>query len=169
MGAECAFLRPSNPAGNGVLFKSCFRGQIDTPFDFSRADDGSVRVVSLRGTIIAGNDRGMLHDKIQEYIDAGGTSFTLDLAQVTYADSTGIGALIHAFNVATRKGGCAKPAVSPGSQAGCDASCPFSLSAGAGVAFRPEVPVLSNQIRIVLYGIFGALTQRVEAAHGNGI
>ncbi len=108
MGAERVFLRPSKPAGNGVLFKSWFRGEIDTPFDISRADDGPVRVLNLRGTIIAGNDRGMLHDKIQEYIDAEGTNFILDLAQVTQGDSTGIGALIDAFNMATRKGGCVK-------------------------------------------------------------
>lgn len=42
------------------------------PFDISQGDVGSIRVVNLRGTIVAGIDRGMLHDKMQKYIGAGG-------------------------------------------------------------------------------------------------
>ncbi len=78
------------------------------PLDMSLAEAGSIQVVNLRGTIVAGNDRGILHDKMQEMIDAGRTNFILDLGQITYVDSTGIGALIDAFNMATKTGGTVK-------------------------------------------------------------
>jgi hypothetical protein len=44
--------------------------------------------VNLGGTIVAGNDRRMLHDKMQELLEAGGTNFILDLGQVTFPEGT---------------------------------------------------------------------------------
>ena len=78
------------------------------PLEISPSKVGSITLVNLRGTIVAGNDRGMLHDQMQELLEAGGTNFILDLGQVTYVDSTGIGALIEALNLVVRKGGCVK-------------------------------------------------------------
>jgi anti-sigma B factor antagonist len=78
------------------------------PLEISASKVGSITLVNLRGTIVAGNDRGMLHDKMQELLEAGGTNFILDLGQVTYVDNTGIGALIGALNLAMGKGGCVR-------------------------------------------------------------
>ena len=78
------------------------------PLEISPSKVGPITLVNLRGTMVTGNDRGMLHDRMQELLEAGGTNFILDLGQVTYVDSTGIGALIEAFNLAVRKGGCVK-------------------------------------------------------------
>ena len=73
--------------------------------EISPSKIGSITLLSLSGTIVAGDDKGMLHDKMQELLEAGGTNFILDLEQVTYLDHAGIGALIEASNLAMEKGG----------------------------------------------------------------
>ncbi|MGD0456730.1 MAG: STAS domain-containing protein [Terriglobia bacterium] len=78
------------------------------PLEISPSKVGSITLVNLRGTIVAGNDRGMLLDKMKELLEAGERDFILDLGQVTYVDNTGVGALIEALNLAARKGGGVK-------------------------------------------------------------
>ncbi|HLY62061.1 MAG TPA: STAS domain-containing protein [Terriglobia bacterium] len=77
------------------------------PLEISSSKVGSITLLSLKGTIVAGNDRKKLQDKIKELLDAAEINIIMDLEQVSYADSTGIGGLLEASTAATRKGGCA--------------------------------------------------------------
>lgn len=78
------------------------------PFEISNSKVGSINLFSLKGTIVAGNDKQKLTDAMQELLDTGETNFILDLGEVTFADSTGIGGLIAAASMAARKGGSVK-------------------------------------------------------------
>ncbi len=64
--------------------------------------------MKLKGTMIGHIDREMFQAKIQELLEAGETKLILDLGEVSYADSGGIGGLMNASNLAIRKGGSVK-------------------------------------------------------------
>ena len=78
------------------------------PFELSSSKAGSITLVELHGTIIAADDREWLHDVMQGFLDAGGTNFILDLGEITYIDSTGIGGLFEVLKMASSEGGCVK-------------------------------------------------------------
>ncbi len=69
----------------------------------ARAGDGAVRLVLAGETDLATVD--LLRDKVDEVLARTATAVVVDLAGVTYLDSTGIGALINARNRANAHGG----------------------------------------------------------------
>ena len=78
------------------------------PVELSISKVDSVSVVTLKGTIIAGNDKELLMARAEELLEAGETRIILDLGQVNYVDSTGIGALVHIHTTAERRGAMVK-------------------------------------------------------------
>lgn len=68
----------------------------------------SITLVALKGRIIAGSAAESLVAKVQELVQAGEIQIILDLAQVTYLDSTGVGALIKAAAAPKLVGGNTK-------------------------------------------------------------
>ena len=78
------------------------------PVELSISKVDSVSVVTLKGTIIAGNDKELLMARAEELLEAGETRIILDLGQVNYVDSTGIGALVHIHTTAERRGATVK-------------------------------------------------------------
>lgn len=78
------------------------------PLDLSLAKVDSVTVATLKGTIIAGNDIEIFKEKLDGLLEAGETKIVLDVAQITFIDSAGIGTLIRAAQAALRKGGSLK-------------------------------------------------------------
>ncbi len=78
------------------------------PLELSVSKVESITVVTLKGTIIAGNDKELLMSKADELLNAGETRIIFDLGLVNYVDSTGIGALVHIHTAAERKGAAVK-------------------------------------------------------------
>jgi anti-sigma B factor antagonist len=78
------------------------------PLELSISKVESISVATLKGTIVAGNDKDLLIAKAEELLNAGETRIILDLGQVNYVDSTGIGALVHIHTTAERKGAAVK-------------------------------------------------------------
>jgi anti-sigma B factor antagonist len=78
------------------------------PLAFSTEKVDSVVVATLKGTIIAGGDTDTLMKRVTELLDAGETRIVLDLSQVKYVDSTGIGTLLRAAAAAARRGAAIK-------------------------------------------------------------
>ena len=76
--------------------------------ELSHSKVDSITLVTLKGTIVAGEAVDLLVNKTQELLEAGETQIILDLAQVTFMDSTGISGLVKISTVATRKGGSMK-------------------------------------------------------------
>ena len=71
-----------------------------------RLDD--VEILDLAGRITIGEGTLMLRDKIQNMLDAGQTKFLLNLADVDYIDSSGLGELVSGFTTVKNQGGALK-------------------------------------------------------------
>ena len=69
---------------------------------------GSVTVIDLSGKITLGEDGTLLKDKLHSLLHQGKKSVLLNLGQVTYVDSAGLGALVSAYTTVTREGGSLK-------------------------------------------------------------
>ncbi len=69
---------------------------------------GSVTVLDLSGKITLGEDATLLSDKLHSLLHQGKKSVLFNLAQVSYVDSAGLGALVGAYTTVTREGGSLK-------------------------------------------------------------
>jgi len=70
----------------------------------NREVDG-VTVVDMSGRITLGEGSVVLRDTIRDLIGKGQKKILLNLGDVTYIDSSGIGELVSAFTAARREGG----------------------------------------------------------------
>lgn len=71
-------------------------------------ESGSVTILDLSGKIILGDDSTLLKDKLQSLLHQGKRNLLLNLGQVPYVDSAGLGALVSAYTTVTREGGSLK-------------------------------------------------------------
>ncbi len=69
---------------------------------------GSVTVLDMSGKVTLGEDGTLLKDKLQSLLHQGKKNMVLNLAQVSYVDSAGLGALVSAYTTVTREGGSLK-------------------------------------------------------------
>ena len=65
----------------------------------------SITIVDLSGRITLGEGSVALRDTIRELVDKGDKKILLNLGEVTYIDSSGIGGLVSAFNLTRGQGG----------------------------------------------------------------
>jgi anti-sigma B factor antagonist len=68
-------------------------------------DAGVVTVVDIGGRITLGEGSALLRKTIRELLDEGRTKIVLNLADVNYIDSSGIGELVTAFTTVKKNGG----------------------------------------------------------------
>ena len=69
---------------------------------------GDVTLIEAAGRITLGESVTQLRAQIRELIDGGRTKILLNLADVTYIDSSGIGELVTAYTTVKRTGGMLK-------------------------------------------------------------
>jgi anti-sigma B factor antagonist len=69
---------------------------------------GAVMVLDLQGTLVTGDGAGLLKDKVRSAVFQGHKHLLLNLAGVSYMDSSGLGELIAAYTTVTRQGGAIK-------------------------------------------------------------
>jgi anti-sigma B factor antagonist len=62
-------------------------------------------IIDVEGAIRLGESEQALRDKVQELLDAGQRNIAINLVQVGFVDSSGIGAMVRAFTTVTRAGG----------------------------------------------------------------
>ena len=65
----------------------------------------AVTVVDLSGRITLGEGSVVLRDTIRDLVSKGRTRILLNLGEVTYIDSSGIGELVSAFTTVRNQGG----------------------------------------------------------------
>ena len=65
----------------------------------------SITIVELSGRITLGEESAALRETIGALVGKGNKKILLKLGEVTYIDSSGIGALVSAFNVIRGQGG----------------------------------------------------------------
>ena len=73
-----------------------------------------VTIVDLDGRITLGDTNRQLHNAIRRLVEEGKTQIVLDLAKVTYIDSTGLGELVSGFSTLKAKNGALKLLRVPG-------------------------------------------------------
>ena len=66
---------------------------------------GDVCVLSPEGKIVIGDEVAALREKIKEVLDGGQKNILVNLANVSYIDSTGVGALVGSFTTIRNQGG----------------------------------------------------------------
>jgi anti-sigma B factor antagonist len=71
-------------------------------------DNGAVTVLDLSGKITLGEDGNLLKDKLQSLLHQNKKNILFNLAQVSYVDSAGLGAIVSAYTTVTREGGALK-------------------------------------------------------------
>jgi anti-sigma B factor antagonist len=71
-------------------------------------DSGRVTVLDLSGKMTLGEGDTLLTDKLRSLLHQGKKNVLLNLAQVNYVDSAGLGAIVSAYTTVTREGGSLK-------------------------------------------------------------
>jgi anti-sigma B factor antagonist len=67
-------------------------------------DVNGVTVVELAGRVTLGEGSSLLRTKLKELLSQGKTRLVLDLAEVTYVDSAGLGTLVAGYTSAQNQG-----------------------------------------------------------------
>ncbi len=68
-------------------------------------ESGNVAILDLTGRITIGEEAASLRDTIKELLDSGQKNILLNLAEVSYMDSTGLGQFVGSFATVTSRGG----------------------------------------------------------------
>lgn len=71
-------------------------------------DVNGVDVIDLEGRIVLGEESNSFREKVKSLLAAGKKKIVLNLAQVTYIDSAGLGTLVATFHSARSQGATLK-------------------------------------------------------------
>jgi anti-sigma B factor antagonist len=66
---------------------------------------GDVVILDLTGKILIGEGDDLLRDAVTKLADSGKTKILLNLAEVPYVDSAGLGEVVRCYTTVSRKGG----------------------------------------------------------------
>lgn len=69
---------------------------------------GNVLVMTLSGQVRLGDESNQLRNKVKGMLGAGHKNVVLDLGDVSYVDSAGLGTLVSAYTTASNQGGSVK-------------------------------------------------------------
>lgn len=69
---------------------------------------GNVAIIDLNGKITLGENSGILRNALTTLLSGGQKNILLNLADVNYVDSAGLGELVGAYTTATNQGGAVK-------------------------------------------------------------
>jgi anti-sigma B factor antagonist len=69
---------------------------------------GNVAILDLSGRITLGESTGILRDEIRSLLSQGTKNIILDMGDVGYVDSAGLGELVGAYTTAANQGGAVK-------------------------------------------------------------
>ncbi len=74
-------------------------------FKATARESGGITVVDVSGRITLGEGSSMLREMVRDLIDKGHTKIVLNLGDVNYIDSSGIGELVSGFSAVKGQGG----------------------------------------------------------------
>jgi anti-sigma B factor antagonist len=74
-------------------------------FRTNARQSGDVIILDISGRIVLGDGSKQLSSKITELVDAGSKNILLNLAEVTYVDSSGLGEMVSSYTKVTNAGG----------------------------------------------------------------
>jgi anti-sigma B factor antagonist len=76
--------------------------------EISERKSGHVTILDVSGKITLGDGDAILKDKLHSLVHQGRKDVLLNLGQVQYVDSAGLGAIVSAYTTMTREGGSLK-------------------------------------------------------------
>ena len=68
-------------------------------------ENGNVVILDMSGRVTAGEAISTFRDEIRELLDSGHLNFVLNLADVSYIDSSGLGQFVGSYATITNRGG----------------------------------------------------------------
>lgn len=66
---------------------------------------GDVSILDPHGKILIGEGDAVLREAVTRLVDGGKTKIVLNLADVPYVDSAGLGEIVHCYITVSKKGG----------------------------------------------------------------
>ena len=78
------------------------------PLTATTRDVGNAAIIDLNGRITLGEDTQTLRDEFRSLIAQGKKNIILNLKNVSYVDSAGLGELVGAYTTAANQGGSVK-------------------------------------------------------------
>jgi anti-sigma B factor antagonist len=66
---------------------------------------GDITVLDLKGKMLIGEGDELLREKINSLVEGGTTKILLNLAEVPYVDSAGLGEIVRCYTTVSRKNG----------------------------------------------------------------
>jgi anti-sigma B factor antagonist len=69
---------------------------------------GDVTIIDVNGRMTLGEGQEMLRDKVNSLIQQGQKKLVLNLAEVPYIDSAGLGEIVRTYTTVSRQGGALK-------------------------------------------------------------
>ena len=69
---------------------------------------GDVKVLDVKGKITLGEGDELLKDKVNSLVNQGNRKIILNLAEVPYIDSAGLGEIVRTYTTVSRQGGSLK-------------------------------------------------------------
>jgi anti-sigma B factor antagonist len=66
---------------------------------------GDVTIIDLRGRLVAPEGDELLRDKVRSLVQQGVKKIIINLADVPYVDSSGLGGMVSTYTTVTREGG----------------------------------------------------------------
>lgn len=77
-------------------------------FTATTREVGDVTVIDMDGRITLGEGSALLHDLVRENLGRGRRKIVLNLGEINYIDSTGLGELVSAYRLVKSEGGALK-------------------------------------------------------------
>jgi len=69
---------------------------------------GDIAVLQIKGKLMGGPETQVIHESVKECLQAGNKKIVIDMAKVSWINSTGLGALMSAFTTMANNGGAMK-------------------------------------------------------------
>ena len=69
---------------------------------------GDVAIIDLNGRLVLGDGDDLLRDKVNSLVQQGFKHLIVNLSEVGYMDSAGLGELVRSYTTVTRRGGALK-------------------------------------------------------------
>lgn len=73
-------------------------------FSFQRRTVSGVTIIDVKGRITLGLGNVELREQVNNALEAGARNILLNLAELSYLDSSGVGTLVSCFTTANRQG-----------------------------------------------------------------
>lgn len=68
-------------------------------------DNGEIKILQVKGKVTIGDGDVKLREAVHGLLDGGARKIILDLADLSYIDSSGIGELVSVYTTMTNRGG----------------------------------------------------------------